>query len=270
VKINPQFKIIDSHAHLADEAFRENLDDVLERARSSGIAGVVCPGDSLETSRAVIDLSEKYSDYLYSAVGLHPYEAKNYNDDLERELIRLSENRGCVAIGEIGLDYRKDGTDPSPHDVQRKAFLRQLELCRSLDLPGIIHCRNAYPELIEILSRDEFKGIRGVVHCFSGTREEALAINSLGWYIGFTGTLTFRNAAGLRDAAAALPSEKILIETDAPYLTPHPYRGKFPNEPCYVRFVAETLASCKGITLEDACRTTFDNTICLFGMRSRD
>ncbi|MBN1900383.1 TatD family hydrolase [Candidatus Sumerlaeota bacterium] len=265
---NPQLKIFDSHAHLADEAFEGIFDGVLERARSSGIAGVICPGDSIETSRKTILLAAEYPGFIYAAVGLHPYEAINYNDDIERELIFLSRETGCVAIGEIGLDFRKDGTDPSPRDVQRSAFSLQLKLSGSLDLPAIVHCRNAYPELIGILSQNEYKGIRGVVHCFSGTNEEAHALIELGWHIGFTGTLTFKNAAGLREAAASIPLEKILIETDAPYLTPHPYRGKFPNEPHYVRLVAETLSSCKGIPLEEVCRTTFNNTIGLFGIKS--
>jgi TatD DNase family protein len=268
LKSNPPFKIFDSHAHLADKAFSGIREEVLERARTGGIAGVICPGDSLETSRAVIQLVGENPDFLYAAVGLHPYEAKNYNDDAEGELASLSGKKGCVAIGEIGLDFRKDGTDPSPHEAQREAFLRQAALCGNLNLPAIVHCRNAYPELIELFSKEEYKGMRGVVHCFSGTRDEAIALIALGWHIGFTGTLSFKNATGLREAAASIPLEKILIETDAPYLTPHPYRGRFPNEPCYARLVAEALSSCRGIPLEEVCKTTYNNTNRLFKIKS--
>jgi TatD DNase family protein len=139
-----------------------------------------------------------------------------------------------------------------------------MALVRKKNLPVIIHCRNAYWELISLLSMKEQRGMRGVVHCFSSTKEEAMALVNMGWHLGFTGTITFKNAPHLREAAAAIPLKRILIETDAPYLTPHPYRGTFPNEPLYVRLIAETLAECKGVTLGKICQMTTENTIRLF------
>ncbi len=258
--------IIDSHAHLAEKVFEGRQGEVIARAKEGGLSLIIVPGDSLESSRAGLNLSEKFPDFLRAAAGLHPYEAKFYTDETEQELADLSRNPLCVAVGEIGLDFRKDGTDPSPHPVQREAFLKQLDLAQRLEKPAIIHCRNAYSELISFLSLGKFKGMKGVVHCFSGTRPEALALADLGWNIGFTGTLTFKNAGELREAASALPLKKILIETDSPYLAPHPWRGLWPNEPVYVRFVAETLSQCKSLPLETVCRATTQNAANLFGI----
>lgn len=258
--------IIDSHAHLAEKIFQGIMGEVIERAKKGGLTFIIVPGDSLESSREALKLSEEHPDFLRAAVGLHPYQARFFTGETEQELASLSGHPLCVAIGEIGLDYRKDGTDPSPPPLQREAFSRQMDLARKLEMPAIIHCRNAYSELISFLSLEKYKGMKGVVHCFSGTRQDALALADLGWNIGFTGTLTFKNAAELREAAAALPLEKILIETDSPYLTPHPYRGLWPNEPVYVRLVAETLAQSKNLPLETVCRATTQNTIRLFDL----
>jgi len=256
--------IIDSHAHLTEKIFQGNREEVIARAKTGGIKSIIVPGDSLESSRAALKISEEFPDFLRAGVGLHPYEARFYTDETEQELISLSSHKSCVAIGEIGLDFRKDGSDPSPPPLQREAFTRQLELARKLELPAIVHCRNAYSELISFLSLEKFRGMKGVVHCFSGTKEEALSLADLGWHIGFTGTLTFKNAGELREAASVLPLEKILIETDSPYLTPDPYRGLWPNEPVYVRLVAEMLSQCKNLLLETVCRATTENAIRLF------
>lgn len=253
--------LFDSHAHLADKAFEGILDDVIERARKAGLAGIMIPGDSLDLSRQAVQIAKRHPDFLLAAVGLHPYEARNYSDSVERELETLATEPVVAAIGEIGLDFRADGSDPSPHDVQREAFARQMELARRLGLPAIIHCRNAYRELIEIVSK--FR-IQGVIHCFSGTKSDALKLVDLGYHIGFTGSLTFKNAPDLRETATALPIERILIETDCPWLTPHPHRGVRPNEPAYVRYVAETLAISRSISYEEACRATYQNAARLF------
>ena len=261
--------IIDSHAHLAEKIFDGIRGEVIDRAKKGGLKAIIVPGDSLESSRSSIKLSEEFPDFLRPGVGLHPYEAGSYTDETERELAVLSRHPLCVAIGEIGLDFRKDGTDPSPHPLQRKAFARQMDLALKIDLPVIIHCRNAYSELISFLSLEKYTGMKGVAHCFSGTGEEAMALAHLGWHIGFTGTLTFKNAGALREAAAGLPLEKILIETDSPYLTPHPYRGLWPNEPVYVRLVAEMVSQCKNLPLETVCQTTTQNAIRLFGLSEK-
>jgi TatD DNase family protein len=260
-------KIYDSHAHLTEESLKSILNEVISRAKKNDIAGILLPGDTLQSSRDVIELANTDPDFFRAAVGLHPYDAKFYNDEIEKELIELAKNSTCAAIGEIGLDFREDGSDPSPHDIQREAFKLQMRLGKKLDLPVIIHCRNAYPELISMLEQDEFRGMGGVVHCFSGVKEEAVSLCNLGWHIGFTGTVTFKNAPHLREAAASIPIEKILVETDCPYLTPHPYRGTRPNEPVYVRLVVETISESKNINLEEVCKITSENTRRLFGFR---
>jgi len=261
--------IIDTHAHLVDEAFDEIRGEVLQRAGKGGIAGVVLPGDTLESSRAAVALAGTDPRFFRAAVGLHPYDAKYYSDDVEKELKNLAADSVVTAIGEIGLDVRRDGSDPSPRDVQVDAFLRQMALARSLQLPVIIHCRNAYEDLLSLLRKEKQPDPAGVVHCFSGTRQQALSLVELGYHIGFTGNLTFKNAPDLREAAGALPLEKILIETDCPYLTPHPWRGHFPNEPVYVRQVALTLASSTGRPLEEVCRITTQTARRLFFERER-
>ena len=253
--------LYDSHAHLADKIFEGMLNDVIERARAAGVAGIMIPGDSLDSSRMAVQIAKRHPDFLRAAVGLHPYEARHYSDEVEQELEALAADAVVAAIGEIGLDVRADGSDPSPHDIQRRAFARQMELAKRLGLPAVIHCRNAYSDLIELLSQHR---IEGVVHCFSGTKSDALKLVELGYHIGFAGSLTFKNAPDLRETAAALPLERILIETDCPWLTPHPHRGVRPNEPAYVRYVAEMLASCRGTSFEEACRATYQNAARFF------
>ncbi|MCX7000481.1 MAG: TatD family hydrolase [Candidatus Sumerlaeota bacterium] len=262
--------VYDSHAHLVDKVFDGIREEVIIRAGKIGLAGIIVPGDTLKASHEALQLTKRHPDFLRAAVGIHPYDARYYSDAAEQALATLASDPLIVAIGEIGLDHRKDGSDPSPHDVQREVFLRQMALAKKLNLPVIIHCRNAYRELIDILSgiHEQAGDMSGVIHCFSGKKEDALRLIALGYHIGFTGTLTFTNAPDLRETAAALPLERILIETDSPYLTPHPFRGVRPNEPMYVRYVAEALAGCHGISLEEACLATFRNTEQLFKWRA--
>ncbi len=257
--------VYDSHAHLADDAFEGSRDLIIFRARQNGVLGIILPGDTLETSRKSLELARSWPDFLKAAVGLHPYDAKHYCDAVEIELRTLAADPLAVAIGEIGLDHRPAGDDPSPRDVQREAFLRQLSLSESLNLPAIIHCRNAYDEMISLLAERPARERPGVIHCFSGTAAQAEALAEMRYYIGFTGVITFRNAEETRRAARSVPRDRLLIETDCPYLSPHPVRGKFPNEPANVRYVADGLASCLGLPIEDLCRITSQNTIRLFG-----
>lgn len=256
----------DSHAHLADKVFDGIREDVIIRAGKTGLAGIIVPGDTLNASHSALKLTRRHPDFLRAAVGIHPYDARYYSDATEGALASLASDPLVVAIGEIGLDHRKDGSAPSPHDVQREVFLRQMALAKKLNLPVIIHCRNAYPELIDILSgiHEQAGDTSGVIHCFSGKKEDALRLIALGYHIGFTGTLTFTNARDLRETAGALPLERILIETDSPYLTPHPFRGVRPNEPMFVRYVAETLSECRKLPLEVICHITHQNTRQLF------
>lgn len=256
--------IYDSHAHLAEESFDEILDDVIHRARETDVCGVIVPSDTIEASRAAVNLCLKYPDFMKAAVGLHPYDARFYTKDVESELTNLAKENCVCAIGETGLDFRPDGNDESPRDVQKESFEKQMHLALKLDMPIIIHCRNAYDELVSILSSSEYENLRGVVHCFSGSPEHAEFLVKKGWHIGFTGNVTFKNAPEIREAAEAVPLERILIETDCPYMTPHPFRGVRPNEPIYVRLMAKAIADCHDVTLEKICRETWNNTRRIF------
>ncbi len=261
-------RVFDSHAHLADAAFDGILDEVIARARSAGVEGVINLGDTLPMSQKALKQARRYPDFIRAAVGIHPYEASQYSDKTEAALEKLAVDELICAIGEIGLDYVPRTIDYAPRDVQRNVFRRQLALARNLNLPVAIHCRNAYDDLIEILETEVPNGTRGVVHCFSGNSEDARRILDLGFYIAFTGTITFKNAGALRKIASVIPLERILIETDSPYLTPHPYRGARPNEPAYVRFIAEAISALRELPLEDVCRITTQNVHLCFGIKS--
>lgn len=259
------YPIYDSHAHLADEAFDEMREEVIEHAEKSGIKGIVIPGDNLESSTAGVLLSEQYPGYLFAAVGVHPYDARFYDEKMEQSLKDLTRSKAVVAVGEIGLDYRTDVNDSSHREIQVDIFLKQLNMASQLQLPVIIHCRNAYEDLSDILDNYK-KPIEGVVHCFSGMTSDVEPLVEMGMYIGFTGNITFKNAPEIREAASRVPLDRLLIETDSPYLTPHPYRGVRPNEPMYVRLVAETLSRVKKTSLEEICRRTTENCMELFGI----
>ena len=229
--------LVDSHVHLDTTAFDADRDAVISRARESGIelmleiAGSDVGEGSLDRG---IQLAEKF-DFLYAAVGLHPHEAVIYDADLERRLIELSSHPKVVAWGEIGLDYHYNY---SPPDVQRRVFRRQLELASERGLPVIIHTREAEDDTIAML--EEFS-LRGVMHCFTGSAVLARAALDFGFYISFSGVLTFKNAGELREIASAMPLERMLIETDCPYLAPVPHRGRR-NEPAFIVETAKEVA----------------------------
>ena len=255
-----QTAFIDSHVHLYDRKFSNDLDDVLERAHNAGVQFFLVPGDSLETSREAVKLAIMYPD-IYAAVGFHPHEAKDCTDDALDEIQRMAAEPRVVAIGEIGLDYHYNH---SPRDIQRKIFRKHLQLARQLHLPVIIHCREAYTDLNNILSEGANKGVRGVCHCFSGTGEDARKLLDMGLYISFAGPVTYPKADNLRAIASEVPAERLLIETDAPYLTPQPKRGRR-NEPAYVVYNAEKLAELHSLSIEDIARITTGNVQALFG-----
>lgn len=246
--------LFDTHAHMDDRAFDADRSALLETALpQAGVQLLMNPGCSLESSRAASRLSQSY-DYIYSAVGSHPDAADEVNDavlDAYRAMCR--ENPKIKAVGEIGLDYHYEDI---PRDIQQRAFLAQMELARELELPVIVHEREAHQDGMRIVA--EFPQVTGVFHCFSGSAEMARWLVSRGWYVGFTGVLTFKNARRALEAAAAVPRDRVVIETDCPYMSPEPFRGRR-NDPTRLYRMAEALAAIWNITPEEAQALTFEN-----------
>lgn len=245
--------LIDTHCHLNFDAFDADRDAVIQRAHDEGVARILIPAVDIQTGAEAVQLSADYPGTIFAAVGIHPNGTAALQDDglLNDQIAQIREQSqaaGVVAIGEIGLDYYWDN---SPHDVQQKAFRAQLDLARELEFPVIIHNREASDDVLAILAEwvatlpPALKERPGVMHSFSAPREAAETALALGFYLGFTGPITYKNANDLRLIASAVPVDRVLVETDAPYLTPTPHRGKR-NEPAYVRHVAERLAVLHG------------------------
>lgn len=256
---------IDSHCHIDGEAFDPDRDEVVQRAKEAGVLamlniGTGNPHDG-EIARAV-EAAERYEN-VFASVGVHPHDARLYDDKAEETLINLSRSEKVIAWGEIGLDYYYDH---SPRDVQREVFIRQIRKAKDLNLPIIIHSRDADDETVEILTKEcSYEGFRGVMHCFGGTPKMAEILMKLGFLISFAGNVTFKKADNLRDAAQVVPLEKLLIETDCPFLSPIPFRGKR-NEPAYVIHTAQFLAELYGVKLELLAKQTTENFINFFGL----
>ena len=245
--------LFDTHAHMDDRAFDADRKALLQSLPESGIGLLMNPGCSLESSRNADRLSREYA-YIYAAVGSHPDAADEVNDDVLEEYRKLCKlNPKIKAIGEIGLDYHYEDI---PRDLQKKAFIAQMELARELNLPVIVHERDAHEDGMAIVR--EFSDVKGVFHCYSGSAEMARQLVDLGWYIGFTGVLTFKNARKAIETVEAIPLERIVIETDCPYMAPEPFRGRR-NDPGKIYRMAEKLAEIKGISVEEARRITFEN-----------
>ena len=245
--------LFDTHAHMDDRAFDCDRENLLAALPSCGIGLLMNPGCSLESSRNAARLAQKY-DYIYAAVGSHPDAADEVSDDvLEEYRVLCKQNPKIKAIGEIGLDYHYEDI---PRDLQKKAFIAQMELARELNLPVIVHEREAHEDGMAIVG--QFPEVKGVFHCYSGSAEMAKELVDMGWYIGFTGVLTFKNARRAIETAQAIPLERIVIETDCPYMSPEPFRGKR-NDPSRVYRMAEELAEIRGISVEEARRITFEN-----------
>ncbi len=255
--------LVDSHAHLDDPSFAEDLEEVLARAEAAQIVNILTVGGTLASSRANVDLAERYP-RLFAAVGIHPHDAGDADDAAFAQLEELARAHAkVVAIGEIGLDFFYD---LSPREVQERAFREQLRLARRLELPVIIHDRDAHEEVRRILEEEAHgQPWRGVVHCFSGDHDFARFCLDAGLHISFTGTLTFSRSKDLRAVAAEIPMERLLVETDCPYLAPQGHRGKR-NEPALVRVIAAQLAELKGLSMEDISRITCRNAARLFGI----
>lgn len=253
--------LIDSHAHLTDKRLARQLDEVLVRAAKADVGAIITIGTDTATSRAVAELVDRVPG-VAGTVGVHPHDATTVTADVLEELANLATGERIVAIGETGLDFYRD---LSPRDKQEIAFIEQIHLARELGLPIVIHIRDAHDAALTILERETGGQARGVVHCWSSGLEDAQRVLDLGLHIGFTGTVTYPNARNLREVAATVPLDRILIETDCPYLTPHPHRKKVKtNEPAYVRYVAEQIAEVRGMTFDDIADATTANTRELF------
>ena len=252
--------LFDSHAHIDDEKFDIDREEVIQRAIDNGVTGIINVGASMESSARSIALAEEYEG-IYAAVGIHPHDAKDALDTEYEQLVRWTALEKVVAIGEIGLDYYYDF---SPREVQRSVFIHQLDVARQTNMPFIIHDRDAHGDLLEILKK-EAKGLKGVLHCFSGSLEMANEVIRMGLYVSIAGPVTFKNAAKLPEIVTKVPLEYLLVETDSPYLTPQPYRGKR-NEPAYVKLVAEQVANLRGIEMDVLAKATSENVKKLFGI----
>lgn len=260
--------LIDSHAHLDFPQFDADRTDAIDRARAAGVQAIVNVGADLASSQRAVELAAKH-DGIYAAVGTHPHDAKKLDGTALAELRELARRPKVVAVGEIGLDFYRD---LSPRDVQRRAFRAQLAWAARLGKPVIIHDRDAHDEILQILTdwAAELKGTQlagraGVLHTFSGNLSMAEQAIDLGFYISISGPITYENARQLAEIVRILPLDRLLVETDCPYLTPQPHRGKR-NEPAYVRLVAERIAALRGIPLDDVAEATTANARRLFGL----
>ena len=245
--------LFDTHAHMDDRAFDADREALLKSLPQQGIAYLMNPGCSLASSRNADRLSREY-DYIYAAVGSHPDAADEVNEEvLEVYRVLCKQNPKIRAIGEIGLDYHYEDIT---RDLQQKAFRAQMALAAELDLPAIVHERDAHGDGMQIVS--EFPSVTGVFHCYSGSAEMANGLIDRGWYIGFTGVLTFKNARKAIEVAANIPLERLVLETDCPYMAPEPFRGKR-NDPSKLYRMAEKLAELRGLSVEEIHRITTEN-----------
>jgi TatD DNase family protein len=261
---------VDSHTHL-EHKYPFTVDEYLANARAQGVRTFVTIGTEPDSLTALRDLAEKYPD-VYFTVGIHPHEAKDYTDEVERAMDSLRTHPKCVAVGEIGLDYYYDH---SPREEQKRVFERQLELAIAWDKPIVIHARDAEPDLLERLTSYAERRLKagnkrepGIIHCFSGTRHFAEECLKLGFYISFSGIVTFKKADDLRSIARDVPLDKILLETDAPFLAPMPHRGK-PNQSAYLIETAKLVAQVKGIGLDALSAATVANSRRIFAITQR-
>ncbi len=251
---------IDTHCHLEDENFAADRAEAIARAETAGVERIINFGSTMQSSIAVAELAKKFSG-LYAGVGIHPEEIDDFDENTCARLADLAAHEKVVAIGEIGLDYHWE-KDSARRLVQQRIFVEQLDLARQMHLPVCVHDRDAHGDTLKIL-QTEARDLRGVLHCYSGSLETAREVWKLGWLIGVDGPLTFKNSAKVPEVVKAAPRDMILIETDAPYLAPVPYRGKR-NEPAYVVEVAKKLAEVRGETLEEVAAYTAANAMRLY------
>ena len=244
--------LFDTHAHMNDRAFDTDRQELLERLPGQGVGLVMNPGCNLEDSRLSVELAQAYP-FIYAAVGSHPDSADEVNETVIEEYRKLCQNEKVKAIGEIGLDYHYEDI---PRELQKKAFVMQMELAKEVGLPVIVHERDAHEDGMAIVKA--YPEVTGVFHCYSGSAEMARQLVDLGWYIGFTGVLTFKNARKAIETAESIPLDRIVLETDCPYMAPEPFRGKC-NHPGYLYRMAEKLAEIRGVSVEEIHAITTEN-----------
>jgi len=252
-------KLFDSHAHLDDKRFDKDRDEVIEYSYENGIKRIINVGADVRSIHTSIELARKY-DFIFSSCGIHPHDADTYDENVEKQLREIVKDPSTVAIGEIGLDYYYDN---SPRDIQKDVYAKQIRLAGELGLPIIIHDRDAHKDCIDILKAEKTPEMTGVFHCYSGSAEMVKTIIAMGFYISFTGVITFKNARKTLESLAAVPLDRLLVETDCPYMSPEPNRGKR-NIPDYVRFTAEKMAQIHKIDFDKLCAILWDNTHRLF------
>jgi len=249
----------DTHAHYCDKRFDEDRDDLLASMPGAGVSLILNSGSSLRSSKLSLELADKYP-FVYASVGVHPHDAKSMTDETIEELEKLLSHPKAVAVGEIGLDYHYDF---SPRDVQKKRFREQMELARRLGKPVIIHEREALQDTLDTVR--EYSDLTGVFHCFSGSWETAKIILDLGWYISFTGVVTFKNAKRALEVIEKMPADRIMLETDCPYMAPEPKRGRR-NSSLYLKYIAAKVAEIRSITIEEVAAVTTENGKRFFGI----
>lgn len=254
--------LFDTHVHLNADQFIEDREETINRALEAGVTRMVVVGFDEETIRLAIEIAETY-DFIYAAVGWHPVDAIDYKESHLEWLEELTKHEKVVALGEMGLDYY---WDTSPKDIQADVFRKQIHLAKKVNMPIIIHNREATADIIKILQEENAAEVGGIMHCYSATREELQACLEMNFYISLAGPVTFKNAKEVKEVAKVVPLDRLLIETDAPYLAPHPYRGKR-NEPAYVKLVAEEIARLREMSLEDVSRITTENALKIFRLK---
>ncbi|SDI11629.1 TatD DNase family protein [Alteribacillus persepolensis] len=251
--------LFDTHVHLNIEQFEDDVVETIERAQAEGVQLMTVVGFDRETIPKAIELAETY-DFIYAAVGWHPVDAIDMTDDDLKWLEELSQHPKVVALGEMGLDYH---WDKSPKDVQKEVFRQQIQLAKKVNLPVIIHDREAHQDIVDILKEENASETGGIMHCFGGSLEIAQECLKMNFYISFGGPVTFKNAKRPKEVAKEVPMDRLLVETDSPFLAPHPNRGKR-NEPAYVKLVAEKIAELKEISYEELAEQTTANAKKLF------
>jgi len=249
----------DTHAHYEDRRFNDDRDTLLGSMRQAGVSLILNCASSLRSAKFSLKLASKYP-FIYAAVGVHPHDAKSMTDETILELEELLSHPKAVAVGEMGLDFHYDF---SPRDVQKKRFREQLELARRIGKPVIIHERESLRDTLELVT--EYRDLTGVFHCFSGSWETAKTILDLGWYLSFTGIITFKNARRALEVLEKMPADRIMLETDCPYMAPEPMRGRR-NSSLYLPYIAEKLAQVRSISTEEAAAITYENGLRFFGI----
>jgi TatD DNase family protein len=261
----PSITLVDTHAHLDADEFDTDRDEVIARAHDAGVTTIITVGTSVNSGQRSIGLTEQYPDILVE-VGIHPHAASTATEVDVDGIARLAEHEKVVAIGEIGLDFYRDY---SPHDSQLRVFQQQLETATHLDLPVAIHCRQAHEEMLAILhdwtTRHPERSAPGVIHCFMGDIETARGYLQMGFYLSLGGYITYPANRNAHDVIRFIPADRLMVETDCPFLTPQRYRGQR-NEPSYVRYTAEELSAIRGVPLETLARETTENARRLFGL----